>query len=54
MSHVTYQVSGATRFFFYKVGKLVGGRSDINGAYPVYFMNKYKNPDTLAILDNYN
>ena len=37
MSHVTCHVSHVTfsYFFFYKVVKLVGGGSVINGAYPV-------------------
>ena len=43
MSHVTCQMSIILFiYFFYKVVKLFGGGSVINGAYPVYFFNILK------------
>ena len=36
------------------MAELVGEGSVINGAYPVYFMKKYKKPDTLSVINYYN
>ena len=62
MSRVTSHVSHVIYIYFFfscflfslvQVVKLIGDRSDINGAYPVYLIKKDKKPDTLAVITTF-